>query len=711
MSPRAAATPRGTFGHIEFEKKIPKKDIFKRPNVDMAKDLLPIMIEKAGTNSITEADMKQLQLLLNLADAEITKDEALIMEAREDLEKGATRLRQKRNEKPAITTRSTLKHAVPASEKDAFVRLKQEKEDWKEKTHLKQAKIVELEHALRNLNTEIKELESTNKSLRRDKSKAEADAKQKPLSKGDLKKLKELRALTEKLAKQKSAIADAKASMKRDRSNFEKDKKNLQRDRQLHAHDLHEHEKLMKKLKAQQRKLDSERHKFNLAKQNMEHDKVQLDQKKLRVAHSASVHSHMNADMHNLRSKLYETESRLKWALMRLKWQGKQTTKIIERMRYVPSWIDSEGWDKKDAEKYINQFVDSIKKDDHIEESKFREGEKLDESTLEKGDTTSGGDDSADLRNERILNAQLHDELERLHAEFAAYRDALSKNLNVLGKNEDVVVNNTHDMLKMFEEASIHSVMERNPRMKPKKLAETSNKQVKRVIMMINDKIDAAHEHEKEVEGSHEDGKLLDSVALKDSVKIALSETLLKVGKLMLTINKQALARQVGDGNVADLTAGLTVADKDEGEYAVKYTLLQKKYEKLRVVQSQQNDVIELLKRQLQEAHMRHAQIHKELEIVLKIFMKAQRAAAGDGGAGFSTRIDIMEEFTKDEETTRSQVAETLNVSPGNVVVNMHAGALGVTTAPKLFVGTAVMAAHLEAEDDGTIGMDGYPIG
>merc|ERR1739848_605639 len=82
----------------------------------------------------------------------------------------------------------------------------------------------------------------------------------------------------------------------------------------------------------------------------------------------------------------------------------------------------------------------------------------------------------------------------------------------------------------------------------------------------------------------------------------------------------------------------LVMANPNSGEDAVKLQRLQKEYQELKHENSMQKDAIALLKQQCHEQSMRHAQLHRELEGVLRLFIQAQMDAKKRGATSETER-------------------------------------------------------------------------
>merc|ERR1719461_2206331 len=220
------------------------------------------------------------------------------------------------------------------------------------------------------------------------------------------------------------------------------------------------------------------------------------------------------------------------------------------------------------------------------------------------------------------LNSMLHEELERAHEEHRHLQNGLVSNMEAL------------------EEASLAALADANPEAKPERLLNQSNQKIKDLLGHVDEKMSRGQVETKS-EGA--DSDILNQVHMKPEIKYIIEELLTKVGRLLLGMNQQIVHSINADPAAKGKPKTLVMAHPDAGEDAIKLARIQKEYHKLKMENTAQADAIGLLKQQCHEQSMRHAQLHKELEGVLRLFLRAQMEAQKRGAPPPKTTYQVTE--------------------------------------------------------------------
>jgi len=639
---------RGAAWEKEFE--AAAEDLsFERPNVDAAIEEIPkaLAMLKEG-KEIDKDTLDTLRDTLRLAEAEIGKDDKAMIKMKDTLKAQAMKIRKRASEQREMreqhmqmskdTGAAMRNHASDMVQKDLFLKMKEERENYKEQVHSLRAELRTEKQNTKSLNMEIKNLKM--EMSRKDK--AAKAALQKKFGAKEERMLNRLESL-ERDNKQAAAEIEAskqqlekqRAAIRKERNAIREEKKMLTTARQSHGSDKYGLAEQQRRIKKEEDRLKKWEHRLELEKRKAEHERVQIEQKKLAMEHNSDMHASHNDMITKLKNQLNRAEGRIKVLEIQSR-RGKVVTKIIEKIKYFPEWIEKNGWERSKAQSRVDELI----KQAESEADKVPVDENAYQPMDQSEDKVDGGDVQDKLAEQMRLNSMLHEELERLHEDHRHLQNGLTENMSVLEKNEDKLVGHAHEVLQALEEASLSALADANPEAKPERLLNQSDRKIKDLLAHIDEKMSRGQAETKS-EGT--DSEILNQVHMKPEIKFIIEELLTKVGRLLLGMNQQIVHSINADPTAKGKPKTLVMAHPDAGDDAIKLARIQKEYHKLKLENTSQADAIGLLKQQCHEQSVRHAQLHKELEGVLRLFLRAQMEAKKRGAPPPKTTYQVKE--------------------------------------------------------------------
>lgn len=413
-------------------------------------------------------------------------------------------------------------------------------------------------------------------------------------------------------------LSRQKAKLESDQNKMRSEEKQFDASRNAYHDNAHDTDKKQQWLEVEEERLRKLEARLKLQEQQLDHGKMQVEQQKLALEHNAELKATSQKTILILTQKLNEAKERLE------QYEGKSDAsynQMIDKIRDYPEWVTKQGWDYQRGRKQMDNILlelEQWKKIDQEKESLMDQEAPRERSTKE---IESGSLEYVDLtlkyQEQLNMNSLLHEELERVHADYQQLQKGLAANMAGLGKNEDLLVHHVHEILNNYEESSVPHLSEKNPNVRTEYLVNASNNKIRALMPTVNEMVWKGYSEAK-LEGS--DGSLLNQVHMNGEMRLLLEELLLKIGRLLIGMNHQISHNLQNPGGGEKKIVALSKGSDTE----MKLVALRKKHEELQQHCSLQEDAMMLLKQQCHEQSMRHAQIHGELETVLKFFLRAR---------------------------------------------------------------------------------------